>query len=142
MDIEFNPTPIKTSIKLLVVLKQLIKSKCTEVNISYITIHYRDSKYNYKEGGFHPIEIVLQKDAVTGRWNILYITDFSYSGYLYIDLIINLDFDFSLETFSAVYCSPRPITDQDTEEVYQLWQSNFLCYVDSGAFDQIEVSAS
>jgi len=142
MDIEFNSTPIETSAKLLAVLKQLVKSRCTDEGVSYITIHYRDSKYNYKEGGYHPIEIVLQKDALTGRWDILYITDFSYSGYLDIDLIIDLDFDFSLETFSAVYCSPRSIMDQDTEEVYQLWQRNFLCYVDSGAFDQIEVSAS
>lgn len=142
MDIKFNPAAIKISAKLMVALKQTINDQCTDVNISYITIHYRDSGYNCKEGGYHPVEIALQKDAATGRWDILYITDFSYHGYPYVELITNLDFNFSLETFNAVYCSPRSIADQSTKEVYQLWEHNFLCYIGSGAFDQIKVSAS
>jgi len=142
MDNKFNPAVIKISAKLMVALKHLIKDRCTDVNISHITINYRDSEYSCKGGGYHPVEIGLQKDTINERWSILYITDFSYYGYPYAKLITNLDFNFSLETFSAVYCSSRLITDQGTKEVFQLWEYNFICYLGSGAFDQIKVSAS
>jgi hypothetical protein len=142
MDIKFNPAAIKISAKLMAALKRLIKERCTDVSISHITINYRDSEYSCEGGGYHPVEISFQKDASTERWNILYITDFSYYGYPYAELIKDLDFDFSLETFFAVYCPPRLITDQSAKEVYRLWEYNFLCYVGTGAFDQITVSTS
>lgn len=142
MDIKFNPAVIKVSAKLMVALKCLIKERCTDVNISNITINYRNIEYSCEGGGYHPVEISLQKDTNAERWSILYITDFSYYGYPYAELIKDLDFDFSLETFFAVYCSPRPITDENVKEVYRLWEYNFLCYVSTGAFDQITVSTS
>jgi len=142
MDIKFNPSVIKVSAKLMVALKLVIKEQCIDKNISHITINYSDSEYNCEGEGYHPVEISFQKDTSTERWNILYITDFSYYGYPYFELIKNLDFNFSLETFFAVYCPPRLITDQSAREVYRLWEYNFLCYVGMGAFDQIMVSTS
>jgi len=122
-------------------LKKEIAENDVAKESTLITVSFRDCSYNCEAGGYHPVEIALQKNKENGRWSLLYITDFSYYGYPYAELIKDLDFDFSTELFSAAYCPSRPITHHSVTEIFRLWQHNFLSYLEFGAFDQIKVSA-
>jgi len=138
MDIKFNQSTIKISSRLFVVLKQAIKRQVVDGEISQITFNYRDSSYSSEAGGYHPVEIALHKEQKSDRWSLLYITDFSYYG---SELTKDLDFDFSAEQFNCVYSHPRPIAHRDVKEIFNLWQDNFLSYLEYGVFDEIEVNA-
>jgi hypothetical protein len=138
MDIKFNQSTIKISSRLFVVLKQAIKRQAVNAEVSQITFNYRDTSYSCEEGGYHPVEIALQREQEGERWSLLYITDFSYYG---SDLTKDLDFDFSADTFSGIYAPPRPLNHRSVKEVFNLWQDNFLSYLEFGAFDEIEVTA-
>lgn len=141
MDIKFKPSLLNVSDKLLASIKKVINGNAIAPGVSNITINFRDCSYNCDTGGYHPVEISIQKDESMGHWDILYITDFSYYGHPYAELVKDLDFDFSAKTFLGVYCQPRGITTQSVKEIYQLWEHNFLSYLEYEAFDQIKVSA-
>ena len=140
MDININQSAIRLSPMLLTVLKQKIKEANTEKDPSQITVNFRDSSYNAKSGGYHPVEIALKKEAATGWWTLLYITDFCYDGYLYAELVKEVDFDFSATTFFLANCTPTSITRSTVKDFYKSWENNFLSYLEYDAFDQIEVS--
>ena len=131
MDVKFNQSTIKISSRLFAVLKQAIKRQVVKGEVSQITFNYRDSSY----------EIALQKDQENNRWSLLYITDFCYYGHPFAELCKDLDFDFETESFVCVYSCPRPMSQPSVKEVYNLWQENFLSYLEFGAFDKIEVNA-
>ena len=141
MDIKINQTAIKLSPKLLALLKQTIKEKSSDKGISQITVNFRDSSYNAKAGGYQPVEISLQKDALNGWWTLLYITDFCYCGHPYPELVKEVDFDFSANTFFLANCTPTSITRSTVKDFYRSWENNFLSYLEYDAFDQIEVSS-
>lgn len=59
-----------------------------------ITINFRDPTYSADAGGFHPVEIRLEKDQ--SQWRISYITDFCHVSSSYMaELAKDLDFYFS-----------------------------------------------
>ena len=43
-----------------------------------VTINFRDPTYSAESGGFHPVEIRLERQNNT--WHLCYITDFVYVG--------------------------------------------------------------
>lgn len=141
MGININQSAIRLSPMLLAVLKQKIKEANTENDLSQITVNFRDSSYNAVTGGYHPVEIALQKGESDSGWNVLYITDFCYDGYPYAELVKEVDFDFSVSTFYLANCTPTAITRSTVKEFYKSWENNFLSYLEYDAFDQIEVSA-
>ncbi|WP_354624222.1 DUF2787 family protein [Psychromonas sp. MME2] len=141
MDIKFNQSVIKISNRLFAVLKQAIERQVVKREVSQITFNYRDSSYSCDAGGYHPVEIALQKDQESNSWSLLYITDFCYYGHPYAELCKDLDFDFETEFFMGVYTPPRPMSQPSVKEIYNLWQDNFLSYLEYGAFDEIEVNA-
>ncbi len=140
-DIKFQSRALKVSTKLLATLNKIITEEDLATGVTNITINFRDCSYNCEAGGYHPVEIALQKPPESEYWCLLYITDFSYYGHPYAELIKDLDFDFSSELFFAVYCPPRPITHYGVTEIFKMWQHNFLSYLEFGAFDQIKVTA-
>jgi len=141
MDIKINQSAITLCPKLLVVLKQKIKERGADADISQITVNFRDSTYSAVTGGYHPVEIALQKGESDSGWNVLYITDFCYDGYPYAELVKEVDFDFSVSTFYLANCTPTSITRSTVKDFYKSWENNFLSYLEYDAFDQIEVSA-
>lgn len=140
-DIKFQPSALKISTKLLATLNKIIAEEDLTTEVTNITVNFRDCSYNCEAGGYHPVEIALQKEQEDDLWRLLYITDFCYYGYPYAELVKDLDFAFNTETFFAMYCSPRPITHHSVKDIFELWQHNFLSYLEFGAFDQIKVSA-
>ncbi len=101
-------------------------------------INFRDSTYSAESGGYHPVEIRLVKTGE--QWVFDYITDFSYVGYPYPELVKEVDFDFSSGLANFLYQFEESITDEQVHEFYSIWESNFLSYVEMDAFDEIEVA--
>ena len=59
-----------------------------------VTMNFRDPDYGPESGGFHPVEIRLQRQG--NLWSLVYITDFSYVGMGdYAGIGKEVDFDFS-----------------------------------------------
>jgi len=141
MDIKINQSTIKISNRLIMVLKQALKRQAVKGEVSQITFNYRDSNYSSEAGGYHPVEIALQKEQTSDCWRLLYITDFAYYGHPYAELCKDLDFDFGNQTFNGAYAPPRSLNQRSVKEIFSIWEDNFLTYLEYGAFDEIEVSA-
>ena len=95
-------------------------------------LNFRDPNYSSSEGGFHPVEIMINEQGI-----IQYITDFAYvgSGDM-VELAKELDFDFSnglLEQMGRCY----PI--EQAWELFKIWQQNFCAYYDMDIFE-VEIS--
>jgi hypothetical protein len=106
-----------------------------------IIFNFRDKSYSADKGGFHPVEICLNKHS-DGVWHYTYITDFAYIGNHYPELERGLDFDFSRgEWFACHQQGWHPIKDDGAaKELYQLWEHNFLAYMAMQAYDLITVN--
>lgn len=94
------------------------------VTADSVTINFRDPSYSAESGGFHPVEIRLErrKDA----WHFCYITDFTYVGSgPYAELSKDLDFDFGAGVFQNLF-GVFPI--EQATDMYQIWEGNFLYY--------------
>ncbi|ELZ1261644.1 DUF2787 domain-containing protein [Vibrio fluvialis] len=106
--------------------------------IQSVVFNFRDSSYSSENGGFHPVEIRLVR--CNDQWIFDYITDFAYCGGPYPELVKEVDFNFSSGTASFSYVPDLPITSNDVAELYSMWESNFLSYVEMGVFDEIKVT--
>jgi len=95
-------------------------------------LNFRDPNYSSTEGGFHPVEIMINDKGI-----IQYITDFAYVGSGDMsELAKELDFDFAsgvLEQMGRCY----PI--EQAWELFSVWQQNFCAYYDMGVFE-VEIS--
>ncbi|EJL6506027.1 DUF2787 domain-containing protein [Vibrio cholerae] len=106
----------------------------------YLVFNFRDKSYSVDEGGFHPVEMAICQTS-TGEWSIKYITDFAYMGNYYPELERNLDFDFRVGQFFVAYRGWLPMQgSRDAKELYRLWESNFLAYVDMDSYNEIAVT--
>lgn len=99
-----------------------------------LTLTFRDTSYNAVDGGFHPVEIGLEKR--TEHWHINYITDFAYLGYP-AELEKEIDFDFQNKVFTHMLTGP--LNEKDATDLYQLWETNFLSYLQLDMYDDIKV---
>ncbi|MGO3344160.1 MAG: DUF2787 family protein [Marinomonas sp.] len=104
----------------------------------YITLNFKDQSYSADRGGYHPVEIALTK-MPNDQFLIQYVTDFSYDNHEDIELEKELDFDFGNSVAFTRYSGWKEIDSPGISELYQLWESNFICYLDIGAFDHVEV---
>ncbi|MDC5807382.1 DUF2787 domain-containing protein [Vibrio europaeus] len=106
----------------------------------YLVFNFRDKSYSADDGGFHPVEIAICHTS-TGEWSIEYITDFAYMGNHYPELERNLDFDFRVGQFFVAYRGWLPMQgSRDAKELYQLWECNFLAYIDTDSYNEIVVT--
>ncbi len=106
----------------------------------HIVFNFRNKSYSAEEGGYHPVEIAIRKSS-NSQWSIEYITDFAYMGNYYPELERNLDFDFPSEKFFIAYKGWLAMDVRSSaKELYQLWEKNFLAYVDIEVFDEVKVT--
>lgn len=103
-----------------------------------LTFNFRDTSYSAEDGGWHPVEIRIEQEH--GQWHFCYITDFSYVGHPYPELVKEVDFDFANGEFSMLFMPSQPICDESVMEFFQMWELNFMTYLDMDAFDEITVS--
>ncbi|MCD9475486.1 DUF2787 domain-containing protein [Photobacterium phosphoreum] len=125
-------------------LQQKLQHIATQHNLpttstSALTFNFRDTGYSAESGGWHPVEIRIEQE--NGQWHFSYITDFSYVGHPYPELAKEVDFDFDNNRASVLYSWEELITDSRVIEFYQMWEHNFVAYVEMEAFDEIKVTA-
>ncbi|OZS42114.1 DUF2787 family protein [Photobacterium sanguinicancri] len=104
-----------------------------------LTFNFRDTSYNAESGGWHPVEIRIVR--LYDQWIFDYITDFSYCGGLFPELVKEVDFNFGCGTASFLYVPETPISDSNVCDFYQVWEMNFLSYISMNVFDEIKVMA-
>lgn len=106
-----------------------------------VVFNFHDQSYSAENGGFHPVEIALTKEA-DNTWQYAYITDFAFVGNQFPELAKELDFDFlSGEWFTSYLGKYLSIKEDDAaKELYSLWEHNFLAYADMGIYDEIKIS--
>lgn len=95
-----------------------------------VTLNFRDPDYSPEAGGFHPVEVRLEKQATS--WQLVYITDFSYQGRHTPELIKEIDVCFSIKQvyhFLAGWLNAR-----ESKELLALFISNFVEYYNTGCY--------
>ena len=130
-------------------LKSLLKSKIetfwkqnpTKRECESLTINFRDATYSAEAGGHHPVEIMLLKEQ-ENQYQIQYLTDFAYMGNVYPELERNVDFDIANGQAFIAPMGWQSYHDKSIVEFYSLWESNFLAYLQMGAYDEIKISIS
>jgi len=125
---------IKTIGYVLRIEKAFIAILETEMNKNesqydnYCILNFRDPTYSARTGGYHPVEIMINKQGM-----IQYITDFSYIGSIESpELVKEIDFDFSSGIFEQM---GRCFTIEEAYELIAVWQQNFMAYYQNGVFD-------
>ena len=97
-----------------------------------ITINFRDPCYSAEKGGYHPVEVRLERITVGSSvepdtFKICYITDFCYAGYEpFAELVKDIDFDFSCGVTQMQNMKPFPI--EQSAELFGIWEQNFIHY--------------
>ncbi|WP_260870014.1 DUF2787 domain-containing protein [Vibrio jasicida] len=104
-----------------------------------VVFNFRDKSYSAEGGGFRPVEICLLRSA-DGDWQYQYVTDFAYIGNYYPELEKALDFDF--HSCGAYSCGIPMRNQQEANELYQLWEHNFLTYFEMDAYDDISITSA
>ena len=108
-------------------------------NSDVIIFNFRDPDYSSDGGGFHPVEIRLNKSEVNGveLYQFVYITDFSFQGLPYPELTVDIDVCFIAEQVYALYGGW--LNKTDSEELKTLFLTNFISYVEMDVF-KVEVT--
>jgi len=123
MDINYKDLALPVSKRLTAALTEELGD--TSVSTSAITLNFRDPSYSAETGGFHPVEIRLERRG--DAFDIIYITDFAYIGIgPFAELVKELDFDFQ----SGVFQNLHGIFPIETGyDIYRIWEGNFLHYL-------------
>ena len=100
-------------------------------SLTALTFHFRNPTYSPTTGGVHPVEIRLIRSL--NGWLFDYITDFSYQGLGQdTELCKELDFNFLDNEHYLQGWGPLPMAE--AQELFTLWQHNFLAYAQLGCF--------
>lgn len=138
--LHFTPSLLSVSDKLYALInKQLQTSlEATTPNSETLSINFRDRNYSAEEGGYHPVEIGLKIE--NNMLNILYITDFAFMGNHYPELERCIDFDFGNQVAFSVATGWQSIRSEGIDELYKMWEHNFLHYVEAECYDEIAIT--
>ena len=117
---------------LLVLLNQeAVKYDFDLEQLTRLTFSFRNPAYQPQSGGVHPVEIQLIRGL--DGWLFDYVTDFSYQGLGQdTELCKELDFNFLDNEHYLQGWGPLPMVD--AQELFNMWQSNFLSYAELGFF--------
>ena len=129
-----SPKPSKALLLMIekVAKPHLIKNPRAQA----ITLNFKDPGYGPEQGGFHPVEIRMERQG--DAYVVSYITDFAYVGLGdCAELAKALDFDWGQDCFEAHGFPPQPL--KDGKDLYPIFEANFLSYHQNGVF---EVSVS
>jgi hypothetical protein len=128
MTIKLNTTgyPLAVSIDFINMVQQQINFPEVPDTISRITINFTDPKYDDKPGGFHPTDVQLEKQG-GGTWRIVSICDYcNVSHTQYPKFAKDLEFDFNNKRYHNI---GSVFSDEIAKENFELWQTNFVYFV-------------
>ncbi|WP_218997030.1 DUF2787 family protein [Shewanella algae] len=95
-----------------------------------LTLHFRDPDYSAEDGGFHPVEIGLEREGKD--WQLCYLTDFAWSGGPFPELEKEIDFCFSDDRLYHCFIGSCHLTQAN--ELLQTYLQNFISYVQNEVF--------
>lgn len=136
LTVSLDGLPFSVSPRLISLLNAELLARPITLNGSDVIFNFRDKSYSPESGGYHPVEIRLYRQH--GAWHFDYITDFCYVGGPYPELVKDLDFNFPEKCGYMLYggyCKA-----EDCDELYKVWEQNFIYYYWDGAFDEVEIS--
>ncbi|EHW0625774.1 DUF2787 domain-containing protein [Vibrio vulnificus] len=138
-----SPYPLVSS-KLIALMQHKIESywqqNSSKEGDEQLIINFRDTSYSAESGGYHPVEVMLLKKG-EAEYQIQYLTDFAYMGNYYPELERNVDFDVVNEQAFIAPLGWHSVGEKGINEFYQLWEANFISYVEMGAFNEIVVTS-
>ena len=134
MDINYKNLALPVSQRFTAALTEELGDM--SVSNSAVTLNFRDPSYSAETGGFHPVEIRLERRG--DAFDIIYITDFAYIGIgPFAELVRELDFDFQ----SGVFQNLHGIFPIETGyDIYRIWEGNFLHYLRELSAFQVSIS--
>ena len=100
-----------------------------------VTLNFRDPNYSSDNGGYHPVEIRLEKQ--NELWQLVYITDFSYQGGTFPELVKEIDVCFISKQVFNVFIGW--LQNRNAKELLTLFISNFIAYYANDCY-QVSVS--
>lgn len=104
-------------------------------NASELTINFRDKDYSAAAGGFHPVEVRLEKRGI--GWELVYITDFSYQGQSDSELVKEIDVCFVIKR--VYHMLVGWLSEREGKELLTLFVTNFVEYYNTGCY-QVTIS--
>lgn len=121
-------------------LFQLINTELAEITTpentaNSITLNFRDQGYSAESGGYHPVEIRLEKKSEL--WQIAYITDFSFQGSPFPELIKEIDICFITKQVFSLFCGW--LQNKSAKELLNLFIDNFVEYYSMDCY-QVSIS--
>jgi hypothetical protein len=128
MTIKLNTTgyPLAVSTNFINMVQRQINVHDVPRAISRITVRCTDPKYDEKPGGFHPTNIQLEKQA-DGTWRIASMCDYcNVSHTQYPKFAKDLEFDFINKRYHNI---GSIFSDEKAKENFELWQTNFVYFV-------------
>lgn len=109
---------------------ELTKIDTIEPDVNAITFNFRDDDYSADAGGFHPVEIRLVSSD--NLWQFEYITDFSFYGNPFPELVKEIDVCFLSGQIHTIYSGC--LHGDSARELIDLFLTNFISYVEMNIF--------
>lgn len=131
-------TSVPVSNSLRSYLAKLTDERKVNASAEALTFNFRDLTYSPEAGGYHPVEIRIEREGDT--WEFSYLTDFAYVGFPYPELAKEIDFDLKLGIAFVQFIGDVLITRRDITDLYRDWESNFMAYLSMNCFDEIQIT--
>lgn len=138
LTINLEGLTLPISKKLINLLDMHLSNRETKPSHTGFTFNFRDTSYSPDKGGYHPVEIGI--GSYDGILKIDYITDFSFCAGPFPEIAIEFDFNCQENMLFSSYQKPIPLNDPEVLDFYQLWETNFISYVEMKCFDEIAIS--
>ncbi|WP_159820270.1 DUF2787 domain-containing protein [Colwellia sp. 20A7] len=110
--------------------RELAKVETPEQDLNALTFNFRDPSYSAERGGYHPVELRMEKH--NDQWQFIYMTDFSYSGGQYPELEREIDVCFETKRVFSLFSGWH--NHCDGKALVKLFISNFIDYQTTNAY--------
>jgi len=137
MKLNFNEVQgLPVPAKLFEIINQaLTNTSAPADDFGAVTLNFRDLDYSADAGGYHPVEIRMEKQ--NELWQLVYITDFSYQGGPFPELVKEIDVCFISKQVFNLFIGW--LQNRNGKELLSLFIGNFIEYYTNDCY-QVSVS--
>lgn len=115
---------------------ELTKTAVTITTQNSLTFNFRDIGYSASSGGYHPVEIRVERVTSKERsdyWKVIYITDFSFQGAPYPELVKEIDICFTSNRVYSFFIGV--LSHLKGQALLTLFMNNFIDYYASEVYE-------
>lgn len=132
-----KPQNLTLPVKLFKLMNaEIAKSTTAITSHNTLTFNFRDTDYSASAGGYHPVEIRVERIGSSQKpdyWQLVYITDFSYQGSPYPELVKEVDVCFVNNRVYSLYGGN--LNHSQGQALLTLFISNFIEYHTMDAYE-------